>query len=436
MTDIDDSLAALTKTFNVLGGVIDVLVLKDGKGRWLAVNEKAKHLFDLHGVDWHGKTDSELAQQHSVIAELLEVCSKNDENTWSSGMLQVFEKSFKHNEGLLEFEMRKSPVFDEAGKRKALIMIGNDITERKRAERDMRIAEKAFDSLDAILVTDADKRIIRVNNTFSRLTGYMETEVIGKTPAVLKSGRHDAAFYQEMWDTLHEKGVWRGEIWDKRKNGEIYPKWLSISAVTDEDGTIQNYVGTFNDLSGQVDAKEAIHRMAFYDPLTNVANRRLLNDRLNDALENSACNQHYGAVLMLDIDNFKLINDTYGHEVGDYFLIEVARRLCCCIHEEEDTVARLGGDEFVILLEFLSQDAQEAVKQARTVAEKVLKEISKPFMMDNRAINSTVSVGISMFTLPHQTGDEMMRRADAAMYRAKSSGRNQLCFFAQDKHSR
>ena len=426
---MDDSLTIFAKTFNVLGEAIDILVLKDGEGRWLAVNEKAKHLFDLHAVDWHGMTDSELAQLHSGMAELFESCLENDEYTWSSGKLQVFEKSFRRDDGLREYEMRKSPIFDEEGKRKALITIGNDISERKRAERDMRVAEKAFDSLDAIIVTDADKRIIRVNNTFSRLTGYMEDEVLGKTPAILKSGRHDAAFYQKMWETLHEKGVWRGEIWDKRKNGEIYPKWLSISAVTGEDGTIQNYVGTFNDLSGQVDAKEAIHRMAFYDSLTNVANRRLLNDRLNNALANSACNQHYGAVLMLDVDNFKLINDTYGHEIGDYFLIEVARRLRYCTREE-DTVARLGGDEFVILLEFLSQDAEEAERQVRVVAEKVLNEIRKSFLINAIEIHASVSVGIAMFTSPHLPSDEMLRRADAAMYRAKSSGRDRFCFFA------
>ncbi|HQN64407.1 MAG TPA: diguanylate cyclase [Methylophilus sp.] len=432
MADINDCLTLFTKAFDSVGGAVDVLVLKDGQGRWMAVNEKTKQLFALQAVDWYGKTDTELAKLHPMMADMLESCTKNDEYTWSSRQLHVFEKTFRHEEDVFEFEMRKSPVFDSEGKRKVLITIGNDITERKRAERDMRVAEKAFDSLDAIIVTDADKRIIRVNNTFSRLTGYMEDEVLGKTPAVLKSGRHDAAFYQKMWETLHEKGVWRGEIWDKRKNGEIYPKWLSISAVTGEDGTIQNYVGTFNDLSGQVDAKEAIHRMAFYDSLTNVANRRLLNDRLNDALANSVCNQHFGAVLMLDVDNFKLINDTYGHEAGDYFLIEVARRLRYCTREE-DTVARLGGDEFVILLEFLSQDAEEAERQVRVVAEKVLNEIRKSFLINGIEIRTSVSLGISMFTSPHLPSDEMLRRADAAMYRAKSSGRDRFCFFAIER---
>ncbi len=410
----------------------DACYLKDGEGRWIAANSAAKRLFQLEQVAWKGLTDAELAELFPQIAHTFFKSMQDDALTWNAGKLLLFEKQLIDYTGsACLYEVRKSPVFDKDGNRLGLVTLCQDKTTQLLAEQNMRITDAAFDLLEAIVITDANQQILRVNHAFTRMTGYTPEEVIGKTPAILKSGRHDASFYAAMWQVLLQKKAWRGEIWDKRKNGEIYPKWLKISAVTDEKGDIRNYVGTFTALSEQAEMKDAIRRLAFYDTLTDLPNRRLLCDQLGNALANSCCSQHYGALLMLDLDDFKRINDTEGHAVGDQLLIEVARRLKQCVREE-DTVARLGGDEFVILLEFLSQDAEHAARQAQIVAEKVLREVSRPYVIADIICNTTVSIGISLFDLSGTTSDELLKQADNAMYQAKSKGRNTWCFFSQE----
>lgn len=413
----------------LIEAIPDACYLKDGEGRWIAANSAAKRLFQLQQVAWKGLTDSELAQLFPHMAHIYLKSMQDDALTWNAGKLLLFEKQYMdHTGSVCLYEVRKSPVFDKEGNRLGLVTLCHDKTAQRLVEQNMRMTDAAFDLLEAIVITDANQKILRVNPAFTRMTGYTPEEVIGKTPAIFKSGRHDASFYAAMWDSLLQKKAWRGEIWDKRKNGEIYPKWLKISAVIDEEGDVRNYVGAFTDLSDQAEMKDAIRRLAFYDALTDLPNRRLLCDQLGNALTNSSCSQHYGALLMLDLDDFKRINDTEGHAAGDQLLIEVARRLRQCVREE-DTVARLGGDEFVILLEFLSQDAEHAVRQAQIVAEKVLREVGRPYVLSGTICNTTVSIGISLFDLSAATGDELLKRADSAMYQAKSKGRNTLCFF-------
>lgn len=416
----------------LIEAIPDACYLKDGEGRWIAANSAAKRLFQLQQVAWRGLTDGELAELFPHMAYTYLKSMQDDALTWNAGKLLLFEKQFVDHVGTTcLYEVRKSPVFDKGGNRLGLVTLCHDKTAQRLAEQNMRITDAAFDLLEAIVITDADQQILRVNHAFTRMTGYTPEEVIGKTPAILKSGRHDASFFAAMWNSLLQKKVWRGEIWDKRKNGEIYPKWLTISAVADEKGNIRNYVGTFTDLSEQAEMKDAIRRLAFYDALTDLPNRRLLCDQLGNALANSYCSQHYGALLMLDLDDFKRINDTKGHAVGDQLLVEVARRLRQSVREE-DTVARLGGDEFVVLLEFLSQDAEHAAQQAQVVAEKILREISRPYILSGTSCTTTVSIGISLFDLPDATSDELLKRADNAMYQAKSKGRNTLCFFTPE----
>lgn len=413
----------------------DAVLIKDGEGRYWVANNAAKTLFKLHDINWQGRTDKELGAARPDMCAVHETCLADDEAAWNVGKLAVFDEHAIDTAGnIREYEVRRSPIFHKNGERVGLLIIRRDITDRKLAEQNQRIADTAIESIEAIVITDADSRILRVNKSFSSLTGYSPEEVIGKPTSTFKSGRHDKAFYQAMWKSLTENKFWKGEIWDRRKNGEIYPKWLTITAVTDPDGLTTNYVGAFTDLSEHKDAKEAIHRLAFYDPLTDLPNRRLLRDQLNMALNNSARDQHYGAVLMIDLDHFKLINDTKGHAVGDLLLVEVAQRLKSCVREH-DTVARLGGDEFVIMLELLSKDASQAALQVEAVSKKIMQAINQPFLIAGHELHSSLSIGISLFTLPASTGEEMLKRSDAAMYQAKSAGRNTVRFFDPNVHA-
>ncbi|MEO8332736.1 MAG: diguanylate cyclase, partial [Gallionella sp.] len=238
-----------------------------------------------------------------------------------------------------------------------------EIYERKRKEEELRVAAIAFETHEGIMITDPDDRIVRVNKAFESITGYSSDEVIGHAPHMLSSGKHDQAFYEAMWQQITGTGQWEGEIWDRRKNGEIYPKWLTVTTVRDAAGRVSHYVGVFSDISQRKLAEEEIYSLAYYDILTKLPNRRLLQDRFNLALAASERSGVYGVVLFLDLDKFKTLNDTLGHGYGDLLLVEVAGRIKACVREM-DTIARMGGDEFVVLIEGVSADAEEASQKA------------------------------------------------------------------------
>ncbi|QKE39794.2 MAG: EAL domain-containing protein [Ferrovum myxofaciens] len=308
------------------------------------------------------------------------------------------------------------------------LLAEQEVHARKVVDQELRIAATAFETQEGIVITDRDQHILRVNCAFTRLTGYSAMEALGKTPAILKSGRQDAAFYQAMWETLNRDKYWQGELWNRRKNGEIYPEWLTITAVLDGDGQVTNYVGVFSDITLRKEADEKIHQLAFYDPLTGLPNRRLLHDRLQQAMTSSVRSQCKGALLFLDLDNFKVLNDTRGHDIGDLLLIEVAKCLRDCVRSG-DTVARIGGDEFIIMLENLSEDTQQAAAAAQDVGEKVLKAINHSFSLQGVDYHCSSSIGINLFHGNDTGMDDLLRHADTAMYQAKASGRNTLRFF-------
>ncbi|GEM_PF-966874 len=295
-------------------------------------------------------------------------------------------------------------------------------------EAALRVAAIAFEIEEGMIVTDSSEVIIRVNRVFTELTGYSAEEAIGKNLNMLKSDRQDAGFYSRMQEILHRDNYWQGEIWNCRMNGEIYPEWLTITAVVGKDGKITNYICAFFDITERKQAEEKIHNLAFYDPLCQLPNRRLLFDRLQQAVATSARNQTCAGLLFIDLDNFKILNDTRGHDIGDLLLIEVAQRLRTCIRES-DTLARLGGDEFVVLLEQLSENRTHAAVQAREVGEKVLKAINQPYWLKDIEHYSSASIGISLFANYRQNLDDLLKQADTAMYAAKKSGRNTLRFF-------
>lgn len=409
----------------------EAIFIKDSIGRWLYANKSAKNMFQLHTIDWLNKTNKELRAIRSSICAIHHECFDDDEDEKQN----VFEERVIDADGSLrEYEVCKSPILKRNGACSGTITIVRNVTDIRHAEHNIRIADIVMESLDAIVITDADNRILRVNSSFTKLTGYKSEEVIGRTPSILKSDRHDKAFYKNMWNTLKEKKFWQGEIWDRRKSGDIYPKMMRITALTGDDGTIQNYIGAFSDLTQHKKANEEIHQLAFFDPLTNLPNRRLLNDQLSNALNNANSHLEYGAVMMIDVDNFKRINDVSGHAVGDRLLVEVARRLKDCVRQE-DCVARLGGDEFVILLEHLSKDLDQASTKAQIVGEKILQAINQTFLISRNEMHVTLSIGLSMFTIPSSTCQEMLKWSDTAMYQAKSAGRNTLRFFDPDLHA-
>jgi diguanylate cyclase (GGDEF)-like protein/PAS domain S-box-containing protein len=306
-------------------------------------------------------------------------------------------------------------------------LILDDITERRVADEEKRIAAIAFESQSGIVITDPSGVIMRVNPAFTRLTGYSSEESIGQTLKLLKSGRHDRLFYQRMWKTIKEHKRWQGEIWNKRKNGNLYAEMLTITAVIDSGGNTTHYVGNFSDITDDKETEAKIHRLAYYDALTHLPNRRLFQERLSQALAATTRSHFFGAIFFIDLDKFKELNDTRGHDVGDLLLIQVSERLRAVVREE-DTVARQGGDEFIILLEKLKTNAKEAAYLAKQIGEKLFDAMSKPFILNEYEYYCKLSIGIELFNKT-DIAEDLFKHADIAMYQAKKSGGNQLLFF-------
>ena len=308
------------------------------------------------------------------------------------------------------------------------VRIYTDITARKRTEERLLLAEKVFDnSPEAIMITDRDNRIVSTNAAFTEITGFTADEVIGEDPRILASGRHDTFFYRAMWQALARSGHWSGEIWDRKKSGDIYPKWMTINAVTDQiSGELTHYVAMFNDITERKAAEERIHFLAHHDALTELPNRLSLEIRTEQALLDARRHRWRVGVLFIDLDRFKVINDTLGHHVGDLLLVEVARRFKAAVRES-DMVARLGGDEFVIVLPDL--DSADA---AAHVALKIISSLLHPISIDGNDLHTSPSIGISIYPDDGISVETIMKNADTAMYHAKALGRNNYQFFAEE----
>jgi diguanylate cyclase (GGDEF)-like protein/PAS domain S-box-containing protein len=293
-----------------------------------------------------------------------------------------------------------------------------------RAEKMLRLHEIAFNSAsEGITLTDAQGKIMVVNPAFTRITGYEASEVIGRNPRVLKSGRHDAIFYQNMWRSINQNGHWRGEIWNRNKFGDVYPELLSITAVQNSQGELSNYVAVFSDISHIKKHEVELKQMAYYDPLTGLPNRALLRDRMDMAMAHCKRASKHMAVCYLDLDGFKPINDTYGHEAGDKLLVELGYRFKQVLRDE-DTVARIGGDEFIFLLPSLNEP-----QEFRLAADRILEEVSKPFTIEGHETGVTASMGVALYPSQDVTADTLVRFADQAMYQIKKSGRNGFTVF-------
>ncbi|MGZ8239351.1 MAG: EAL domain-containing protein [Methylobacter sp.] len=317
-------------------------------------------------------------------------------------------------------------VRDSVGIITHYVAIFSDISERKANENALRLAAVVFEqSIEAVIVLDDRERFVSVNSSFTRVTGYNADEVIGRTPRILKSGRQEHAFYAGMWQQIKEQGFWQGEVWNRRKSGEIYPEWLSISAVRNEHGEVVNYIGIFSDITERKKHEASIHRLAFFDPLTHLPNRALLNDRMKLALANAERNSQGVGVIFIDLNRFKEINDIHGHDVGDEVLVESARRFQASLRQGE-TLARLGGDEFVVIVD------SDDLNILTIVAERLQQSlIEQPITLKGHSFSVGLSAGIALYPLDGLTGDELLKCADIAMYRVKNRGGG-YCFYSNE----
>jgi diguanylate cyclase (GGDEF)-like protein/PAS domain S-box-containing protein len=336
-----------------------------------------------------------------------------------------FETRHRHKDGrIIDFDASVTYLAEA----KCLFSFLRDVTERKKIEEELRVAAVTFETHDGIMITDSQANIIRVNKAFTDITGYSPEEVLGKNPSIMSSGQQDKAFYTEMWQQLIHIGSWSGEIWDKRKNGQVYPKWVTITAVKNEQQETTQYVAIFSDITERKKVEEEICNLAFYDDLTKLPNRRLFLDRFRAALPVSARYNIYGAVLFIDLDKFKTLNDTLGHDYGDLLLIEVAYRIKLCVRKM-DTVARLGGDEFVVLIEGLNENEEEALCMVGQVAEKIRETLARPYRLKKHTYQCSPSIGVSLYRGIDESVDLLLHHADLAMYQAKDAGRNAVRFF-------
>ncbi|WP_339083601.1 EAL domain-containing protein [Pseudomonas sp. TMP9] len=331
-------------------------------------------------------------------------------------------------------ELRLVPMWDDSGRFEGLLGVGRDISQQRRAEKDLRMAATVFEhSTAAILVTDPAGYIVQVNNAFSRVSGYSSQQILDQLPSILTADTQQASHLAFVIKQLNQQGSWEGEVWLKRKSGETFPAWVGITAVKDDEGDLVSYVGFFSDISERKASEQRIHRLAYYDALTQLPNRTLFQDRLHSALQHGERHQEWVALMFLDLDRFKPINDSLGHAAGDRMLKEVAMRLSACV-DSDDTVARMGGDEFTLLLR--SQAARDgALTRAIHVGEQILSSLQQAFILEGREFFVTASIGIALSPQDGNELSQLMKNADTAMYHAKERGKNNFQFYQADMNA-
>ena len=407
----------------LVGSMQDLIFVFDGEGRFVYVHAGDPDLLLAPSASLQGRHYREVLP--APMAEQLEAAFARVALT---GRPTSYDYRLEVRGEPRDFHTVLSPLVDHGQGRGGALAVVRDVTESRATEAQLRIAATAFETHLGMLITDAEGTILRVNDTFTRITGYAEAEVVGHNPRLLSSGRHDAAFYATLWARVAREGSWQGEIWNRRKSGEVYPEWLTISAVRNRAGELTNYVATFSDLTERKAAEHEIHQLAFFDPLTGLPNRRLLMDRLEGALKDSYRNGQLDALMFLDLDHFKRVNDTLGHHAGDQLLQHLAERFDEVLRET-DTLARLGGDEFALLLHDLGQGEDEVARVAERVANKLLGVLQSPVRLGDETLVVTASIGITLFRDHETTLDEILQQADMALFQAKSAGRNALSFF-------
>ncbi len=411
----------------IVSGTTDAAFVKDLKGRYLLINAAGARMVRKTPAEVVDKDDTNLFPLDEAIALMA-----SDRAIMERGITQTHEESWTFPDGVdRDLLVTKGPVWNRQGEVTGLFGIAHDITERKRAEMARLEAATVFEcSHEGIMIVDKHMRIVKVNPAFTNLTGYSAGEAMGQSPHLLSSGQHDGAFFRNMWTALHQQGYWRGEILNRRKNGQLFAELLSISTVRDSDSQVQFYVGSFTDISKHKEHAQELNRIAHYDPLTGLPNRRLLTDRLEQALRSTVRDKRMLAVCLLDLDHFKFINSQHNHAVGDALLMAVSQSLA---HELRtgDVLAHLGGDEFVMLL--ANMESPEACSQA---LDRVLHAVSRPLELPEGSFSITASIGVALYPQDDANADTLLRHADQAMYRAKESGRNRYHLFDAESDRR
>ncbi|HKB59904.1 MAG TPA: PAS domain S-box protein [Gallionellaceae bacterium] len=402
------------------------IALADLGGRFVEFNEAFRAICgypedELKNLDYWALTPKKYQADESAQLELLR----------TTGRYGPYEKEYIRKDGTPVPVRLNGVLVSGRDGRQYIWSIMEDISATRRAEREVRIAATAFESQEGMMITDAQARILRVNKAFTDITGYTIDDVAGQNPSMLSSGRHDPRFFETMWAQIEAAGSWSGEVWNRRKDGEIFPEHLTITSVKDANGDVINYVGTLVDITQRKASEEEIQRLAFNDHLTGLPNRRLFMDRLQQSIAAGSRNPRVGALLFIDLDNFKNLNDSLGHDYGDMLLQQIAQRLKACVRHG-DTVARLGGDEFVVLLEDVSPSLVSGVALVEGVARKVLETLGSPYNLNGVRYISTTSIGVTLIAGNHYDADTLLKQADIAMYQAKKSGRNTVRFF--DRH--
>ncbi len=406
----------------------------DNKARILQSNRTIHELLKYHADEFSNK---QYFPQHIHSEDLIifnaryQAFFKRPENKRIELRLQKQNGSFVRVElsGRLvqPFFKKKISTHDDA----YLLVNVVDVSARKQLEEELKLAAKVFENSDeGILITDHQSRIVKVNPAFTAVTGYDANDVLGKSPAILKSHKHSPEFYREMWNKINRDGSWQGEIWNRRKNGDFYLECLSINAITDQFGRASHFIGIFSDITRRRHDEQQIEMMAHYDALTDLPNRVLFNERLKHSIVRATRHKQWISVLFLDLDRFKNLNDTLGHFIGDLLLQGVAKRLKDCVRES-DTVSRFGGDEFMIVLSDF-EDEQVASLHTAEIAQKILSELTKAFDLSGNKFMTTTSIGIAFFPKDGHSVAELMKNADTAMYHAKGQGRNNYQCYSDD----
>jgi two-component system CheB/CheR fusion protein len=409
------------RLMSIMNNSTALISLKDLAGRYEFVNHQFERTFKLSATDVIGKTDAQVFSARiadDFRAKELEVARRQKPIEEEDHIQQA--------DGDLYLLSIRFPLIGPDGVIHGICTQSNDITARKHAEHQLRLAARVFDrSSEGIMVTDPKQNILTVNEAFTTVTGYTSLEVLGKTPAILNSGKHDADFYQEMWDSLSNRGWWQGEVWNRRKNGDIYPEWLTINAVHDGEGRVINYIGIFSDITVVKDSQRRVEFLATHDELTGLPNRSLFLDRLRQAIARTQRQEQTFAVMFIDLDNFKFVNDSLGHAAGDELLKETTRRLRNCVRAS-DTVARFGGDEFVLMVEGAS------ISEAEMTARRIATDLGVTMKIGGHNLTTSASVGICMFPDDGIDPETLLKNADSAMYQAKENGKRTHQFFTAD----
>lgn len=404
------------------------IAMLDNRMRYLYASQRWLKDRRLTNVDIVGRSFYDCSPETDYMKIVFERCLKGQ------GSAQEEEKIVQSDGSVRWVRWETRPWMDDDGKVGGIVVFSEDITDRKVAEEEFRIASVAFQSNDGMVVSDVTGKILRANESISRLTGYDSDELIGRNTSIFRSpSHHDATFYRNLWEAIKTEGKWEGNIWNRHKSGYPILFWLSISAVRDSEGKITHFVAIYSNSSDPKEAERRITELAYYDPLTNLPNRRLLLDRLNQAKTMAKRNKIYGAIILIDIDKFKNINDTRGHDVGDQVLIEVSKRLRSSLREV-DTAARLGGDEFLVLVPELGKDLYQAENSLLTICNKLHLNISKPVSANSVKQVVTCSIGAALFSEKSLQANDLLKEADLALYDAKSAGRNTIRCFTQGLH--